>query len=49
VTLKLAGTQSFPTGGQIKVLPGVTSNSGSVLVGTTVFKIAPGGKKIGPT
>src|SRR5271157_3496104 len=46
VTLKLAGTQSFPTGGQIKVLPGVTSNSGSVLTGTTVFTITPGGKKI---
>ena len=37
MTLKLAGTQSFPTGGQITVLPGVTSGSGSVLSGTTVF------------
>ena len=31
VTLKLAGTQTFPTGGQITVLPGVTSDSGGVL------------------
>ena len=45
VTLKLIGTQSFPTGGQITVLPGVTDNSGSVLTGTTVFKITAGGKK----
>ena len=49
VTLKLAGTQSFPTGGQITVLPGVTSDSGSVLIGTTVFTITPGGKKIEPS
>ena len=31
VTLELAGHQSFPTGGQITVLPGVTGDSGSVL------------------
>ena len=49
VTLKLAGTQSFPTGGQITVLPGVTSGSGSVLGGTTVFTITPGGKTIEPS
>ncbi len=49
VTLKLAGAQSFPTGGQITVLPGVTSGSGSVLSGTTVFTITPGGKKIEPS
>jgi len=30
-------------------LPGVTSDSGSVLIGTTVFTITPGGKKIEPT
>jgi len=27
----------------------VTSDSGSVLIGTTVFTITPGGKKIEPT
>jgi len=46
VTLKLATTQSFPTGGRTTVLPGVTSGSDSVLVGTTVFTISPGGKTI---
>ena len=49
VTLELAGAQSFRTGGQITVLPGVTGDSGSALIGTTVFTIAPGGKKIGPS
>jgi len=49
VTLKLAGTQSFPTGGQLTVLPGVTRDSGSVLIGTAVFTITPGGKTIEPS
>ncbi len=49
VTLKLAGTQSFPTGGRITVLPEVTGDSGSVLFGTTVFTITTGGKKIKPS
>jgi hypothetical protein len=44
VELKLGGTQSFPKGGQLTVLPGVTSGSDSVLIGTTVFTITPGGK-----
>ena len=49
VTLKLAGAQTFPTGGQLTVLPGVTGDSGSVLIGTTVFTITPGGKAIEPS
>jgi len=49
VTLKLTSTQSFPNGGQLTVLPGVTSGSVSVLKGTTVFTITPGGKKIEPS
>ena len=49
MTLKLAGAQSFRTGGQLTVLPGVTGGSGGVLIGTTVFTITPGGKKIGPS
>jgi len=49
VTLKFAGAQSFPKGGQLTVLPGVTSGSGSVLKGTTVFTITRGGKKIEPS
>jgi hypothetical protein len=49
VTLELAGTRTFPTGGQITVLPGVTGDSGSVLSGTTVFRITPGAKKLKPS
>jgi hypothetical protein len=49
VTLKLAGTESFKLGGQITVLPGVTSNSGAVLSGTTVFTITLGGTQIEPS
>jgi hypothetical protein len=49
VTLELAGTQSFPTGGQITVLPGVTGDSGSVLIEPTEFTITPGGKTIEPS
>ncbi len=49
VTLKLTAAQSFPKGGQLTVLPGVTRNSGSVLSGSTVFTITPGGKKIEPS
>ncbi len=49
VTLELTGTQTFPKGGQLTVLPGVTGASDIVLDGTTVFTIAPGGKSIGPS
>jgi hypothetical protein len=48
VTLRFVGSQTFPTGGQLMVLPGVTSNSGAVLVTPNVFKIAVGGKAINP-
>ncbi len=48
VMLKLTGTTTFPTGGRITVLPGVTGGSDSVLTGTTVFTITPGGKAIEP-
>ena len=49
VTLKLTAAQTFPTGGRIRVLPGVTGGTDSVLSGTTVFTIAPGGKKVKPS
>ncbi len=49
VTIKLRGGQTFPTGGQITVLPGITRGSGVVLSGTAVFAIAPGGKSIEPS
>jgi hypothetical protein len=49
VTLNLTSLQSFAGGGQITILPGVTGSSGSVLGGTTVFTITPGGKRVEPT
>ncbi len=48
VTLKLDGTPTFPLGGQLTVLSGVTGGSGDVLSGTNVFKITAGGKKVEP-
>jgi hypothetical protein len=47
-TLKLIGAPSFAKGGELTVMPGVTSGSGDVLSGTTVFTITAGGKKIVP-
>jgi hypothetical protein len=48
VTLKLTSTQSFTLGGQLRVFSGVTTGSGAVLGGSTVFTIAPRGIAIGP-
>jgi hypothetical protein len=52
VTLTFAGSQTFPTGGQITVVSGpsggVAGPSGSALAGTTVFSIAPKGRTIAP-
>ena len=48
VTLELAGTPSFRSGGRITVLPGVTGDSGESLLGATSFTIAPGGKSLRP-
>jgi hypothetical protein len=48
VTLKLGRAQSFKSGGQLTVLPGVTRASDSVLTGTTVFTITPDGRTIQP-
>ncbi len=49
VMLELSGKQTFPNGGQLTVMPGVTGGSGSVLLGPSVFAITAGGKKIKPT
>lgn len=49
VTLELTGSQTFPKGGELEVLAGVADGSGSVLGGTTLFSIAPGGKAIQPS
>ncbi len=52
VTLTLAGSQTFPTGGQVTVVAGpsggVAGPSGAALGGTTVFTIAPKGRSISP-
>jgi hypothetical protein len=48
VTIGLRSGQSFPKGGRLVVFPGVTSGSGAVLGGTTLFTITAGGKKIEP-
>jgi Bacterial Ig-like domain (group 3) len=48
VTLNFTKAESFPNGGQIEVVSGVTGGSGLSLAGTTVFKITAGGKRIVP-
>jgi hypothetical protein len=49
VILSTTGVGSFPNGGVLKVLPGVTGGSNGVLTGATSFKITPGAKSIRPT
>jgi hypothetical protein len=48
VTIRLARPETFPTGGQITVLGGLTTASGGSLSGTAVFAISKGGKGIVP-
>jgi len=48
VVINLLGVQRFPNGGQIVVLPSITSGTGGTLSGTTVFSITPGGRNIHP-
>jgi hypothetical protein len=47
-TIRLAGKQTFPNGGQITVLDSVTGGTDAVLTGTSVFKITDGGKRVEP-
>ena len=47
-TILFKGNETFPTGGQITVLSGVTANTTDVLAGPTVFTISRGGKHIEP-
>lgn len=49
VMLTLAGKPTFPTGGQIAVLAGVTGISGLELGGNTVFTISAKGRNIAPS
>ncbi len=48
VDITFSGTETFPTGGQITVLSGVTGATGGALTGTTIFTIAPKGTRISP-
>ncbi len=47
VTVNVTG-ETFPKGGELKVLSGVTNGSGSMLTGNTAFTITAGGKAIEP-
>jgi hypothetical protein len=48
VEITLGGKQTFPTGGQISLLEGLTSASGGKLEGTTMFNISRKGTTISP-
>jgi len=49
IELKLGATETFPTGGQLTVLGGLTTAEGGTLTGPAVFTISKGGKRIGPS
>jgi hypothetical protein len=49
VEITLGANETFPTGGQITVLGGLTTSAGGTLNGTAVFTIAKGGRSVGPT
>ncbi len=49
VQLTLGSRQTFPKGGQITVLAGLSNSSGGALFGPVVFTIAKGGKSIVPS
>ncbi len=47
-TILFTAKETFPSGGQITILSGVTGGSGASLGGLTVFKISKGGSRIEP-
>jgi hypothetical protein len=49
IEVKLGATETFPTGGQLTVLGGLTTASGGTLSGPAVFTISKGGKSINPS
>ncbi len=49
VEITVGSMQTFPTGGQITVLGGLTTATGGTLSGPAVFTISKGGKSIGPS
>ena len=48
VEITLGAKETFPTGGQIMVLGGLSTAAGGTLSGTAVFTISKGGKSVGP-
>ena len=49
VEIAFTATETFPTGGQITVLSGVTTAAGGTLTGNAVFSISKGGKSTSPS
>ena len=49
VTITFAGKETFKTGGQVTITPGVTGASGSAIAGTTTFTISKNGLAITPS
>jgi large repetitive protein len=49
VQITLGSNQTFPTGGQITILGGLTTASGATLTGPAVFTIAKGGRSVVPS
>ncbi len=49
VMIAFTGKETFPTGGQITILGGLTTASGGTLSGPAVYTISKGGKSIGPS
>ncbi len=49
VDISFGSNETFPTGGQITVLSGVTTASGGTLTGNAVYTISKGGKIISPS
>ncbi len=49
IEIKLGAMQTFPTGGELTVLGGLTTASGGTLSGPAVFTISKGGKSLRPS
>ena len=49
VDIMLGSTQTFPTGGELTVLGGMTTSAGGTLTGNAVYSISKGGKSVSPS
>jgi hypothetical protein len=49
VDITLGGKQTFPTGGEITILGGMTTGAGGTLTGNAVYSISKGGKSVSPS